>query len=127
MSEILVVGGAIVKARRCLLGEREGEGLWEVPGGKVETSETLEAALHRELREELGIDTRVLGEVGRATVPHRDRQLTLVVLEARLVHGVPIPSVHDRIEWADPTRLRQVEFAPADVPIVDRVIALLET
>ena len=68
---------------------------------------------------------RVLDEVGRATVPHAGRRLTLIVLWAEILKGQPVARVHDRLQWADAATMAQLAFAPADVPIVESVRAAI--
>ena len=96
-----VVGAAIVRDGRVLAARRttppEAAGRWEFPGGKVEPGETPDAALVREIAEELGCTVEVVdwlpGEVGIG------ERHVLTVAVARLVEGEPRPHEHDRVRW----------------------------
>jgi 8-oxo-dGTP diphosphatase len=130
MSE--VVAGAVIAGGRLLLAQRtypaEVAGLWELPGGKVESGETREPALRRELAEELGIEVTVGGQIGEP-VPLR-ADLVLVALVADLISGTPRPSEHSAIRWVDAVELRAMasdgELVPADAVWLDDLAALLD-
>jgi 8-oxo-dGTP diphosphatase len=133
----LVVGAAIVDdlARPTrLLSARRTEpsvlaGGWELPGGKVEPGEDALAALHREVREELGITVRVgvqvPGPLPGATWPLGDRYEMLVWL-AEVIEGDPSPlEDHDELRWLEVDDLQGVAWLPADLPIVERIETLV--
>ncbi|MEV7287255.1 (deoxy)nucleoside triphosphate pyrophosphohydrolase [Streptomyces sp. NPDC093252] len=124
MSErILVVGAALFDGGRLLAARRSAPpataGRWELPGGKVEPGERPEAALVRELREELGVEAdtvaRVPGE-WPLTGPY-----VLQVWTARLRPGSPAPKPledHDDLRWLGPREIWDVEWLDQDVPAV---------
>jgi 8-oxo-dGTP diphosphatase len=134
---INVVGGAVldslVHPTRLLAARRTAPpqfaGMWEFPGGKVEAGEPAEAALHRELREELGITVR-LGDELRAPAASgwklNDRA-SMRVWFAEVAEGEPRPlEDHDQLRWVDldkPEDVLALPWIPADLPIV---AALLE-
>jgi len=118
-----VVAGVLTDARgRILLARRlEGRelaGLWEFPGGKVEPGETPEAALVRELDEELGIEA----EVGEPVicVPHATprKRLQLDVRRIRRWQGTPKGREGQALAWVQPEKLTRYDMPPADRPVV---------
>lgn len=123
MKVVDVVAGVITDARgRILLARRtEGRdlaGLWEFPGGKREPGETPEAALARELHEELGIDARVGAHL--ITVPQRypDKRLRLDVRHVTRWTGVPRGREGQALAWVPPHKLASYAMPPADIPVV---------
>jgi len=133
----LVVGAAIVDdlARPTrLLSARRTEpsalaGGWELPGGKVDPGESPLSALHREVREELGVEVRlgehVPGPLPGNTWPLGDRYEMLVWL-AEIAVGEPAPiEDHDEVRWLGLDELYAVAWLPADLPIVRRIEVVL--
>lgn len=125
---LLVVGGALIDAQRRVLvqqrpADKQHGGLWEFPGGKVEAGETPEAALVRELAEELGIVVAEASLVpaGFATGPG----VVLLLYAARAWAGEPVATDGAHIDWADADLLGTLAMPPADVPLVATVQALL--
>ncbi len=108
--------GRVLLARRTV--DRDLAGLWEFPGGKREPGETPEAALARELHEELGIDARIGGHL--ITVPYAGagRRLRLDVRRVPRWSGVPRGREGQALAWVPPHRLRSYAMPPADLPVV---------
>lgn len=126
----LVVGAAVVHRGRVLAARRADRpgrpGGWEFPGGKCEPGETPEAALIREVREELGCEVRVTDRLdGSQPV---GPGMELVVLLAELVDGEPVPrdAEHDALRWLGPDELDALPWLPADVPFLEQLAQLLE-
>ena len=93
-------------------------GLWEFPGGKVEPGESPRAALVRELREELAIETVVTGELAPVDWDYGGGPIRLIPFLCRVVTGEPHPHEHDAHEWIDRVSCDRLVWAAADVPIL---------
>ena len=112
-----------VLVQRRPAGKAHG-GLWEFPGGKLECGETPEAALIRELEEELAIAVPCgcLSPAAFASMPLDDRHLLLLLFVARKWTGVPRALAASELRWLAPPALYALDMPPADKPL----IALLE-
>ncbi|HVS16329.1 MAG TPA: (deoxy)nucleoside triphosphate pyrophosphohydrolase [Thermoanaerobaculia bacterium] len=126
---IHVVGAAIVRGGRVLVTRRGPAmalaGKWEFPGGKVETGEDPRAALRREIAEELGVTVTVGALLGRGTAPAGEREIVLDVYAARLEAGEIAPVEHSEWGWFDADALGALDWAEADLPVLDPLDALL--
>lgn len=109
---------------RVLLAQRpEGKsmaGLWEFPGGKVEPGETPEAALIRELHEELDIDTwaSCLAPLTFASHTYDDFHLLMPLYACRKWDGIPKPKENQVLKWARVNELQNYPMPPADIPLI---------
>jgi len=129
---LMVVAAALVDADGRLLVQKRPEGkamagLWEFPGGKVESGESPERALIRELREELGIDVEqaCLAPACFASEPLGDRHLILLVYVCRKWRGTPQAIEAPAIRWVRPVDLYGLEMPPADRPLIGLLEALV--
>jgi len=129
---LLVVACALVDAdRRVLIAQRpQGKsmaGLWEFPGGKVEAGETPEAALIRELREELGIETReaCLAPLSFTSHSYENIHLLMPLYVCRKWQGTPQALEHAGLKWTRPQALRDYPMPPADEPLIAALCDLL--
>jgi 8-oxo-dGTP diphosphatase len=126
---VLVMGAAIVRDGRVLAARRttppETAGGWELPGGKGEPAESPDAAIVREVAEELSCSIEVTGNLA-GEVEIRDGYVLRAAL-ARLVEGEPVPreSEHDAVRWLGPEELEDVRWLPADVPFLDELREIL--
>ncbi len=122
----LGVGGAVVRGRELLMVRRSSRydgGIWQLPGGYVEPDETIESAVVREVREEAGVDTRVLGIVGvRNRYVPRVGNSTYVVLLLAPLSGEPTPDFVEVDRAGYFTMKRIEELVP--LPLINREIAL---
>ena len=123
---IPVVAGLIEDEGHLLIAQRPPdswmEGYWEFPGGKLEEDEDPREALARELHEELGVEV----EVGRVeeVIRHnyQDRSVLLVFFWCSIVHGVPVGRLGQSCKWARPEEMLELEFLPADEPLILRLL-----
>ena len=129
---VLVAAVAMVDADgRVLLAERPAgkhlAGLWEFPGGKVHQGETPEAALIRELAEELGIDVQAscLAPFTFASHSYPEFHLLMPLYVCRKWSGIVTPCEGQRLAWVRPARLADYEMPPADKPLIAMLRDLL--
>lgn len=129
---VLVVAVALVDADgRVLLTQRPPgkklAGMWEFPGGKVEANETPEAALLRELREELGLDISAacLAPFTFASHSYDDFHLLMPLYVCRRWAGQPEGREGQALKWVRPVKMSELPMPPADVPLVAMLRDLL--
>jgi len=122
---VLVSAVALIdRDGRVLLAQRpEGKsmaGLWEFPGGKVEGSETPEAALVRELHEELGIETwnSCLAPLTFASHTYDDFHLLMPLFACRKWNGIVQPKEGQTLKWVYPKDFSNYSMPPADIPLI---------
>jgi 8-oxo-dGTP diphosphatase len=98
-------------------------GKWEFPGGKVETGETPEQTIVRELREELGIEPceSCLQPFGFASHPYEDFHLVMPLFICRRWDGFISPQEGQAIAWVRPAKLLDFDLAPADQPLAAEI------
>lgn len=129
---VLVAAVALVDADgRVLLARRPPgksmAGLWEFPGGKVKAGETPEAALIRELVEELGIDVAAscLAPLTFASHSYPDFHLLMPLYVCRKWSGIPVAREGQQLAWVRPARLGDYPMPPADAPLLAMLRDLL--
>ena len=132
MTILLVVACALIDAdRRVLIAQRPPgktlAGLWEFPGGKLEPGETPEAALIRELDEELGISTKTacLAPFAFASHAYGSVHLLMPLYVCRKWDGLPTAREHTALKWVRPQALRDYPMPPADEPLIAPLCDLL--
>ena len=129
---VLVAAVALIDPDgRVLLAERPAgkhlAGLWEFPGGKVQPGETPEAALIRELAEELGINTSesCLAPFTFASHAYAEFHLLMPLYVCRKWSGIVLPQEGQRLAWVRPAKLGDYAMPPADKPLVAMLRDLL--
>ena len=121
----VVVAGVIERGdRRILIGQRRRDDTsplkWEFPGGKVEAGETAEAALERELREELGATLRKCVEIGRVTHKYSEMMEALEIrfFAAEIAEEIVVPRAFEQVRWVLPKDLAGYDFLAANTELV---------
>lgn len=132
MTALLVVAAALVDAAgRVLVAQRpEGKslaGLWEFPGGKVETDEKPEAALVRELAEELAISVEeaALQPIGFVSHAYPAFHLLMLLYGCRQWQGVPRGEQGQPLQWVAAADLARLAMPPADLPLLPVIKAFV--
>lgn len=125
-SPLLVSAALILKNGRVLIGQRrKGDRhslKWEFPGGKVESGETPQQALVRELKEELCIDAKIGAEVARYQHDYPGGTSVLLLFYAvKSFLGEPASLVFEQIQWASLGSLPEYDFLDGDVDFVRRI------
>jgi 8-oxo-dGTP diphosphatase len=121
----LVVAALVREGGRILMSRRRPDqampNLWEFPGGKVEPGEHPEAALRREVREELGCDVEIdrIHEV--VFHAYAEFDLYMLVYAARIAAGEPRPIEVAEVAWVDARALAELDLLPADYPLARKL------
>lgn len=129
---LLVVAAALIdEDGRVLISQRPPgrslAGLWEFPGGKLETGERPEEALIRELREELGlvVSEACLAPLTFASHAYADMHLLMPLYVCRRWAGLAQPLEGQTLRWVRPAALRELSMPPADAPLIPALVDLL--
>ena len=123
----ITVAAAIIlgKSRTVLMAKRKKgvhlEGLWEFPGGKTHPGETLEICLVRELREELGIETRVKNLFLSTSHEYGEKIVHLHFFLCDIVSGIPHPHEAEELKWIEIEKLNDYDLPPADKDIIQKL------
>ena len=122
---IEVVAAVIRRDGRILITQRLDDvhlaRLWEFPGGKVEAGESLEAALQREIQEELGIGIVVVDEFHTVEHDYPGKSVRLHFFNCVIEQGEPVSLGVADLRWVLPAELSQFEFPPADAELIEQL------
>jgi mutator protein MutT len=121
---IILFDGKVFAARR-----KPGvhlAGYWEFPGGKIESGETPEQCLSRELQEELCIATKIGKHIGESLYDYGSKVVRLIAYQVEHLEGHFQLIDHDELRWLAADELESVEWAPADIPLVELCRELLK-
>jgi 8-oxo-dGTP diphosphatase len=127
MASVVEVAAGLVQdaAGRYLITRRRAgshlAGLWEFPGGKREPGESLEAALERELTEELSARFVVGEKVDAVRWEYPERTVVIHFYRCRLESGTIEPREQQIMAWVEPERLVELDFPPADRALIERL------
>jgi 8-oxo-dGTP diphosphatase len=124
--DIYVVGAVIIDNGKVLCAQR---GLtrplplkWEFPGGKIEAGETPQEALRREIQEEMHCLIEVCQQIISTDHEYDFGIVHLTTFYCRLIEGTPILIEHASMKWLYPDELGSLDWAPADIPTVEKVV-----
>lgn len=95
---------------------------WEFPGGKIDSSETPEACIARELMEELNITVEIINRLSNSQYDYDNFTVNLIPFVARLAAGELILREHKAFKWATVEELKFLDWAPADIPVLDNFL-----
>lgn len=122
---IHVVGAVIIKSEKILCAQR---GLtktlaykWEFPGGKVEDGEVPHEALQREINEEMLCKVEVGDQVEHTVYEYDFGIVHLTTYYCTLIEGDPVLTEHQEIKWLSPKELPTLDWAPADIPAINKL------
>ena len=125
MKPIKVVCGIIWKDGKVFIARRKPgkslAGFWEFPGGKLDEGEEPEAALIRELEEELGMDVKISSFFGSKTHHYESFSIELIAYTCAFISASYHLTDHDEISFVDPKELSSFQIAPADLFIVEQL------
>lgn len=97
---------------------------WEFPGGKIEAGESPEECLHRELREELGVSVSIGAALSPVTHGYADFTVTLYPFACRMAGGTITLHEHHALQWIDPQRMPELDWAAADLPVIGEYMVM---
>lgn len=98
---------------------------WEFPGGKIEKGESKEEALKREIKEELGCVIEVFEHIEDTTYEYEKVIVRLETFMAKVISGIPVVSEHAEIKWVSKEDLQSLNWAPADIPAIEKLTNII--
>ncbi|MBS4202162.1 (deoxy)nucleoside triphosphate pyrophosphohydrolase [Bacillus sp. FJAT-49732] len=126
--DIHVVGAVIVDNGKILCAQRGASKIlplkWEFPGGKIEKGETPQDALKREIKEEMHCEIEVGEQMEHTVYEYHFGIVHLTTYICKLIDGKPKLTEHVAIQWLLPDELQTLDWAPADIPTIKKLISL---
>ena len=123
---IHVVGAVIEKDGKILCAQRNSNQTlplkWEFPGGKIESGETPQKALRREIQEEMQCEIEIGNQIEDTLYEYDFAIVHLTTFYCRLTRGTPVLTEHAAIEWLGRDELASLDWAPADVPAIEKIV-----
>ena len=120
-----VTAAIIIDKNKILIAQRGANeklaGKWEFPGGKIELGETPQECLKREIKEELEVDIAVGNYLGESIYTYPNGEIKLIAYFATILEGDIKLSVHDKVEWITISQIDKYDFAPADIPFIEKL------
>ena len=120
-----VTAAIIIDKNKILIAQRGSNeklaGKWEFPGGKIELGETPQECLKREIKEELEVDIAVGNYLGESIYTYPNGEIKLIAYFATILDGDIKLSVHDKVEWITISQIDKYDFAPADIPFIEKL------
>ncbi|MEH6849436.1 (deoxy)nucleoside triphosphate pyrophosphohydrolase [Bacillus pseudomycoides] len=122
---IYVVGAVIVEAEKLLCAQRGPSKVlplkWEFPGGKIEEGESPQEALQREIYEEMHCKVEIGEKIDYTAYEYDFGIVHLTTFYCKLIEGRPVLTEHVAIKWLYPNELASLEWAPADIPTIEKL------
>ena len=122
---IEVVAGVIYKDNKFLIAQRNLKksqgGLWEFPGGKIETNETIEEAIIREIKEELDTDINVGDLIDTIEYDYPNFHLSMDCFWCEILQGELELKEHESARWLSKEKLYSVDWLPADIGLIEKI------
>jgi 8-oxo-dGTP diphosphatase len=126
---IHVVGAAIIENGKILCAQRGPDKAlplkWEFPGGKIEEGESPQEALRREINEEMQCKVEIGEQIDYTVYEYDFGIVHLTIFYCKLIEGTPVLTEHVSIRWLSPHELPSLDWAPADIPAIEKLSKIL--